>query len=559
VRTGPDRLVLTHARLHSGGTTLEDAVVVIEGDSIVAAGTAGTIGRPSGTCVDLSGRSLSPGLIDLQVNGGGGVLFNERPDVDALAAMAAAHLSCGTTDLLATYVTGPRRGMEAAGAAVALGVVEGVLGVHFEGPLLSPDHRGVHDPAHLAGRADEQLIGLLSAPLRAGPTLVTVAPEILEEGVVAELVRRGAVVAAGHTGADPGRIRRAADEGLRAATHLWNAMPPVRSREPGPVTGLLGDPRVICGLIADGHHVSGETLRLSLAAAAGGCFLVSDAMPCVGLAGCDGFDMGGLAVSVRDGRCETADGRLAGGALPLIAGVRTLVSCGVAVADALALATMQPARVLGLDGRYGLAAPGYAARLVVLDEQLVPTAVVLGTEVRELAAGGQPGQIVRPTPGVGVGHGAGQTPVNQVQLRACAAWSQIDLDRGGSRGDPDVLPVPSVGEHHPAVGDELHELADDAVTALVGPGDLPSGPGIDPGDGSHPLDQPLGVGQQFVDDARRGVDEDRLVDELHADRPRRALREVVSDSARARRASSRSSQISSRAARVAIRRSGSTR
>ena len=384
--TGSEHLALTHARIFTGDEVLEDRAVVIR-DGVIAALPADLDeSRFPGQVVDMSGLSLAPGLIDLQVNGGGDHLFNQSPDVDALEAIVAAHRQQGTTDLLITYITGPLAGMERAGRAVRTATragVGGLLGVHFEGPLLNPERAGVHDPELLRAHPIDPLADALSVTAGTCPTVVTLAPETVPSGFIASLSGRGIVVSAGHTEATPVQIRRAVREGLRAGTHVWNAMPPMAGRRPGPVAALLTDPAIWCGFIADGHHLDPATLSFSLAVKAPRrSMLVSDAMPPVG-GRQDTFLLEGRKVSRRGDRCETADGTLAGAAVPLIEGVRRCVqTAGVPLDEALRMASLYPAECLGIADRRGRVAVGYPAHLVALDDGIRPVAVYAPTGPR---------------------------------------------------------------------------------------------------------------------------------------------------------------------------------
>ncbi|HVM66599.1 MAG TPA: N-acetylglucosamine-6-phosphate deacetylase [Acidimicrobiales bacterium] len=387
-------MAFVNGTVHTGDAVVADAAVVVRDGVITEVARTFDAARFPGEIIDLGGRHLAPGFVDLQVNGGGGVLFNDDPSVATVAAIAEAHARFGTTDLLPTFITGPTEGMRLAANAVVDAVAAGtagVLGVHFEGPVLNPDYAGVHDRALVRAAPADELLATLTSAAPSVPTLVTLAPEAAPAGFVHELCARGAVVAAGHTAAAPAELTAAIDAGLRAGTHVWNGMPPVTSRSPGPVGTLLHDPRVQCGFIADGHHVDFTTLALSVGAAGPWrSFVVSDAMPPVGSADVS-FTLGGATVTVDGGRCVTATGTLAGGALPLIAGVRNCVErMGVALPDALRMASLYPARCLGVDARRGRIAPGYPAHLVVVDDSVALAAVVLGGELRRPEPSGRP-------------------------------------------------------------------------------------------------------------------------------------------------------------------------
>jgi N-acetylglucosamine-6-phosphate deacetylase len=310
---------------------------------------------------------LAPGVIDVQVNGGGDVLFNDMPSPEGIAAIVAAHRRFGTTALLPTLISDSAATMRAASAAVATVVGErpGVLGIHFEGPFLSPQRVGAHDPAMIRPPTPEDL-DLLCGTARDGVTLVTLAPECVPPGFIARLARAGVRVALGHSMATYDETRAAIDDGLTGFTHLFNAMRPLTAREPGPIAAALDEPRAFYGLIVDGEHVAPAVLRLALRGA-GQAMLVTDAMPPVGGAQAR-FHLAGKEVLVRDGRCATADGTLAGSALDMASAVRNCVRrLGMTLPEALRLAATVPAAFLALGDRLGHLAPGCRADIVALD------------------------------------------------------------------------------------------------------------------------------------------------------------------------------------------------
>ncbi|WP_341938575.1 N-acetylglucosamine-6-phosphate deacetylase [Marinimicrobium sp. C2-29] len=329
--------------------------------------------RPSGyEPVDLEGTRLVPGLIDTQVNGGGGVLFNDAPRVDRLRQIGEAHRRFGTTGFLPTLISDDLSVVEQAIAAVRQAIKEkvpGVLGIHLEGPFLNPARKGVHDE-HKFRRLTPEAVELLSS-LDNGFTLVTLAPERTTPELIRALTERGVMVAAGHTGADYEQTRTALTAGVRSFTHLFNAMTPMTSREPGVVGAALEDPNSWCGLIVDGHHVHAATLKVALAAKARGkMILVTDAMPTVG-ASDKQFTLKGEVIRAERGRCATADGTLAGSDLDMLSAVRNTVQrLDLPLEEALRMASLYPARMLGLDRELGRLAPGYRASLLAVDEPL---------------------------------------------------------------------------------------------------------------------------------------------------------------------------------------------
>jgi N-acetylglucosamine-6-phosphate deacetylase len=327
--------------------------------------------------VDLKGGLLAPGFIDLQVNGGGGCLLNEQPTPETIARIGATHRRYGTTAFLPTLITtGPdtmAQAIEAVRRALEEGV-PGVLGIHLEGPHINPARKGVHDEAFIRPLGPDDVA--LLASLRRGRTLITLAPECVPREAIAALAR-DAVVFAGHTDATYAQIRAGLAAGIRGFTHLFNAMSQLGSREPGAVGAALTCD-LPCGIIVDGHHVHAASVRLALEAKPrGSVFLVSDAMPPVG-ADQAGFALGTAWIEVRDGRCTTADGRLAGSALDMASAVRNAVSLvGVPLAEALRMASTYPAAVLG-DPERGRVASGMRADLVLLDDALQVRATWIG-------------------------------------------------------------------------------------------------------------------------------------------------------------------------------------
>ena len=317
----------------------------------------------------LHGLTLLPGFIDCQVNGGGDVLFNDAPDVATIASIGAAHARFGTTGFLPTLISDDLAVMRVAMAAVDAAIeqgVPGVLGVHLEGPFLSPDRRGVHDAdKFLLPKADD--LDLVTS-LRHGRCLLTLAPERAGVEAIRQLTARGVIVAAGHTAATYEQTRAALDAGLRGFTHLYNAMTPLTSREPGVVGAALEDADSWCGLIVDNFHAHPASFRVALAAKARGkMFLVTDAMPPVGGVHQE-FRLGDRVMICRDGRCTSPDGTLAGSALDMASAVRNTVQyLRVPLDEAARMASTYPAQFLGLAER-GRIAAGCAADLVAVDE-----------------------------------------------------------------------------------------------------------------------------------------------------------------------------------------------
>ena len=329
----------------------------------------------------LAGGTLAAGFIDLQVNGGGGVMFNDSPTAATIAAIGRAHRAFGTTGFLPTFISGARVDMARAVAAVreAMDLGEaGVLGIHFEGPHINPARRGAHDRQAIRQLADGDID--LLASLGAGRTLVTLAPECVAPSDIAALAARGVIVAAGHSEADADTIDAAVGQGLTGVTHLFNAMGPLGHREPGAAGAALTRDRLACGIIADGAHLRWDVLRLAWRAKPRGkLFLVTDAMPPVGAPGVDTIRIGGETARIVEGCLRLADGRLAGSLLDMGRAVRNCVThAGIPLADALAMAAAYPADFLGLGESRGRLAPGLRADLVWLDDDLRVRATWIG-------------------------------------------------------------------------------------------------------------------------------------------------------------------------------------
>jgi N-acetylglucosamine-6-phosphate deacetylase len=357
-------------RVFDGAALREDSAVVIAGDTIKAVIPRSEV--PAATpCLDLPPNAwLAPGFIDIQVNGGGDVLFNDAPTPQAIRAIAAAHRKFGTTSLLPTLISDSADKMVAACRAVEglVGVEPAILGIHLEGPFLSPEKPGVHNPRALRQPSAEDL-AMLTAPRR-GVVLVTLAPERVPLEFIAALSAAGVRVSLGHSMATYAQTKNALAAGLSSFTHLFNAMRPLDSREGGPIAAALESERAWYGMIVDGVHVAPEMLRLALRGAAKP-ILVTDAMPPVGGTQ-SSFQLQGETILVRGDRCVRSDGRLAGANLTMAGAVGNCVRLlGVPLTDALRFASAHPADMLGLDDKLGKLAPGYRADLVAFEEPAI--------------------------------------------------------------------------------------------------------------------------------------------------------------------------------------------
>lgn len=358
------------ARIFDGEAWHDDAALVVEGGVVQSIGAA-----PAGAArVVLDGGVLATGLIDLQVNGGGGHLVGAGTTADDLAMVCATHRAFGVTGLLPTLITDTAEVTEAVlavGAEAARREVPGFLGLHLEGPHLSLSRKGAHDPALIRPMDEADLVRLERARGALPHLLVTVAAETVTPEQIAQLVRAGIVVSIGHSDASFEVASAAIRAGASMATHLFNAMSQIGNRDPGVVGAALHHGSVWAGLIADGIHVNPATLGLALRAKTGPgrVFLVSDSMS---QAGTDmaSFELGGRTIYRKDGALRLGDGTLAGADLTLDAAVRHMhLTFGLELGECLRMASLCPAQAIGADG-LGRLVPGSEANIVWLDDGL---------------------------------------------------------------------------------------------------------------------------------------------------------------------------------------------
>jgi N-acetylglucosamine-6-phosphate deacetylase len=330
-------------------------------------------GEAKQTVYDLKGNRLVPGFVDTQVNGGGGVLFNDDPSVDSIVEIGRAHRRYGTTGFLPTLISDDLEVVVKAVGAVRTAIeigVPGVLGIHIEGPFLNEERKGVHDVTKLRW-LDEDALSLLTSLDGGGRTLVTLAPERTSPQIIRKLADAGVIVSAGHTNGTYEEIKDGLSQGLSGFTHLFNAMSQLTGREPGAVGAALDDPDSWCGIIVDGHHVDPVVLRIALRSKRPDRFmLVTDAMPSVGAPN-KAFKLQGRPISVADNMCVDEHGRLAGSDIDMASAVRNAVSMlGVELEQSLRMASRYPAQFLRLGHELGRIAPGYRANLALLDAGL---------------------------------------------------------------------------------------------------------------------------------------------------------------------------------------------
>ncbi|MEQ5774212.1 N-acetylglucosamine-6-phosphate deacetylase [Thalassospira sp. NFXS8] len=361
-------LAIINAKLFDGDRFHDDKAVVIENGKISAVSNAGDISDTTNT-YDAQGYILAPGFIDVQVNGGGGVLLNHTPTVEGIRAIMAGHRQFGTTAMLPTLITDTRAKMLAAIAAVKDAIaqnVPGIVGIHLEGPYLNTERKGVHDPNIIRPMEDDAIEVLSSLPN--GRIVVTMAPEKAKAGTIAKLTENNVLVCAGHTAGTYSDVQAAIGEGLRGFTHLFNAMSPLNHREPGVAGAAIADDNTWCGLIADGFHVHPAAMQVAVRAKkTGKIMLVTDAMPTVGAKN-KSFVLGGEEIIATNGRCALADGTLAGSDLDMMSAVKNTVEMiGTDLAEALRMASLYPAEFLKMGEHKGRIKPGFDADFVLFD------------------------------------------------------------------------------------------------------------------------------------------------------------------------------------------------
>lgn len=365
---------ITGARIFDGETWHAGAALLLDGArvrSIVATGNL-----PSEVAVvDAGGGILVPGFIDLQVNGGGGVMLNDEPTVEGLRTICSAHARFGTTALLPTLITDTpevTRSVIAAGRDAVCQGLPGFAGLHLEGPHLSLARKGAHDPSLIRPMEESDIDLLLECRDLFPAMVITVAPENVTEDQVSRLAAAGFIVSIGHTDSTFETVERYARAGARTVTHLFNAMSPLGHREPGVVGAALHTGNLHAGLIADGVHVHPAAIRIALSAkrGPGRIFVVTDAMSPIGT-DLMSFTLNGREILRRDGRLTLADGTLAGADIDMLASVRFLHErLELPLEEALRMVSLYPAEAAGLAGQKGSLKPGFDGDFVLLSDSL---------------------------------------------------------------------------------------------------------------------------------------------------------------------------------------------
>lgn len=374
---------LTNCRIFTGSDVLNNHAVIIDGVNIHAICPADELPQDIET-LDLDGANLTPGFIDLQLNGCGGVMLNDEINADTIHTMHRANLKSGCTSFLPTLITSSDDDMKAVIAAAReyhAKYQNHSLGLHLEGPYLNVMKKGIHSVDHIR-RSDDAMIQTIcdNADIVAK---VTLAPEQNSHEHIRQLAEAGIVVSAGHTNATYVEARKGFEAGISFATHLFNAMTPIAGREPGMVGAIYDTPDVYTGVIADGFHVDYANIRMAHRMKGEKLVLVTDATAPAG-ADIDHFIFVGKKVYYRDGKCVDENGTLGGSALTMIEAVQNSVEhAGIALDEAIRMATLYPARAIGADKTLGAIKKGMVANLAIFDRDFHVRATVVNGEYEQ--------------------------------------------------------------------------------------------------------------------------------------------------------------------------------
>ncbi|ENM5827401.1 N-acetylglucosamine-6-phosphate deacetylase [Vibrio metoecus] len=374
---------LTNCKIFTGNDVLVKHAVIINGETIDAVCPEEML--PSGIkMVDLNGANLSPGFIDLQLNGCGGVMFNDEITAETIDIMHKANLKSGCTSFLPTLITSSDENMRQAIDAAReyqSQYPNRSLGLHLEGPYLNVMKKGIHSVDFIRP-SDDEMIETMCAN-RDVIAKVTLAPENNKPEHIEKLVKAGIVVSIGHTNATYAEARQSFESGITFATHLFNAMTPMVGREPGVVGAIYDTPDVYAGIIADGFHVDYANIRIAHKIKGEKLVLVTDATAPAG-ADMDYFIFVGKKVYYRDGKCVDENGTLGGSALTMIEAVQNTVEhVGIALDEALRMATLYPAKAIGVDEKLGRIKKGMIANLTVFDRDFNVKATVVNGQYEQ--------------------------------------------------------------------------------------------------------------------------------------------------------------------------------
>lgn len=377
---------ISNCKIYTGTRSLLNKAIIVEDDRIV--NLVDSANLPVGiSIVNLEGLSVAPGFIDIQVNGGGGFLFNQDPAVATIGEIHRAHKRFGTTNFLPVLLSDAKEKTAAAVKAVQYCLdkgLYGVLGLHLEGPFINPRKAGIHNKKYIRELQAVELAELLKAAGAKVLKLMTVAPEVIRPEHLTMLWKTGVRLSAGHSDITYDEAIKCFKNGITCITHLFNAMSQFGSREPGLTGAALQAENVWTGVIADGYHVHYAAIDIAKRIKRKKLFLVTDAMPPVGT-NCDYFTLGDYLIHCEEGKCVTNDGTLAGTTLDMAAAVRNCVyEIGIPVEEALRMASTYVAEFLGMEFELGRIKPNYQANMVIFDDRLTIKGVVANGELEYL-------------------------------------------------------------------------------------------------------------------------------------------------------------------------------
>lgn len=378
---------LTNCIIYTTDAILVEHAVIIDNELIKSI-TPITELNPDISCIDLQGQNLSPGFIDLQLNGCGGVMFNGSETQQTLSIMQAANLRSGTTSFLPTFITDSDARMK-----LALNVVRGymdthkneVLGLHLEGPFINKEKKGIHR-AEFIREPNNDIIDLICANADI-VCQITIAPEKTPNSAIQQLSAAGIVVSIGHSNGTYQEATTAIKYGVSSATHLFNAMSSITGREPG-IVGAVYDNNLYAGIIVDGFHVDYVNVRLSKKIMGEKLILVTDATAPAGAKASqfeNQFDFVGTTVYYKNGKCVGEDGTLGGSAVTMIESIEQCVKfVGIPLNEAIRMATLYPAKAISVDHKLGSITPNKIANLCIFNENFKVTATVVNGDYSEI-------------------------------------------------------------------------------------------------------------------------------------------------------------------------------
>lgn len=371
------RYALVNCDIYTGERVLYDRGIIVNGKEIEMIVDIDRIPKEL-EVLDLKELNIAPGFIDLQVNGGGGVLFNDNPTEECISKIYEGHKRFGTTNFLPTLITTSTPKMLQAIESVKSCMASnkyGVLGLHLEGPCINETKAGVHDKKFIRSISSDEL-ELLVKTGKDAIKLFTVAPETIDKEHIKFLKDHKIIISAGHSKATYDEAMKSFDWGISMVTHMFNAMSQFESREPGVVGAALDSNNVWAGIIVDGFHVHFGSVGICKKIKGKKLILVTDAMPPVG-SNVTEFRLGDLKVLCQNGRCATEEGVLAGSALDMATAVCNCVQkVGIPMDEALRMASLYPAECLGIENVLGKIKPGYLANMVIFNNQLIVKAII---------------------------------------------------------------------------------------------------------------------------------------------------------------------------------------